>query len=45
MYYTTLIDLPDDEIIMITDMDMLPINSSYFKEGLENFNKDDFIYY
>ena len=26
-------------------MDMLPMNSTYYKEGLENFNKDDFIYY
>ena len=30
---------------MITDMDMLPMNSSYYCNGLENFTIDDFIYY
>lgn len=45
LYYTALINLPDDEMVMITDMDMLPMNSNYYKDGLENFNKDDFIYY
>ena len=45
MYYTSLINLPDDEMIMITDMDMLPMNDRYYKDGLENFNKDDFVYY
>lgn len=45
MYYAALLNLPDDEIVMITDMDMLPANSHYFKDGLEKFTKDDFIYY
>lgn len=45
MYYTGLIDLPEDELIMITDMDMLPMNHNYYTEGLEQFCKDDFIYY
>jgi len=45
IYYTALFDLPDDELIMITDMDMLPTNSKYYCSGLEHFQKDDFIYY
>ena len=45
MYYTSLIKLPDNEMIMMTDMDMLPMNNKYYIEGLENFSKDDFIYY
>ena len=45
MYYTALIDLPEDEIIMITDMDMLPMSSDYFVKGLEQFQMEDFIYY
>jgi len=45
IYYPALINLPEDELIMITDMDMLPMNSKYYKDGLENFNIDDFIYY
>ena len=45
MYMTALINIPDDEMVMITDMDMLPMNDKYYKEGLENFKKEDFIYY
>jgi len=45
MYMTALINLPDDEIVMITDMDMLPMNDKYYKNGLDNFKKEDFIYY
>lgn len=44
-YYPALLNLEDDEIVMITDMDMLPMNDTYYKSGLENFNKNDFIYY
>jgi hypothetical protein len=45
IFYTALIDLPEDEMIMITDMDMLPTNDTYYKENLENYNKNDFIIY
>lgn len=45
IYYTALLNLPDDEMVMITDMDMLPTNDIYYKSELENFNKQDFIYY
>jgi hypothetical protein len=45
MYYTALIDLPEDELIMMTDMDMLPTHHSYYTEGLEEFKFEDFIYY
>jgi len=45
IYYTALLDLPADELVMMTDMDMLPMNHTYFTEGLEQFNVEDFIYY
>jgi hypothetical protein len=45
IYYPALFDLPDDELIMITDMDMLPMSQEYFTNGLEEFQKDDFICY
>ena len=45
MYYTSLINLPNDELVMITDMDMLPMNNTLYANGLEDFTKDDFIYY
>jgi hypothetical protein len=45
IYYSGLLDLPDDEMVMITDMDMLPVNDVYYKSGLEHVSKDDFVYY
>ena len=45
IYYPALLNLPDDELVMITDMDMLPMSSSYYCDGLEEYTKDDFIYY
>jgi len=45
IYYPALLDIPNDELIMITDMDMLPMSSTYYCSGLENFKTDDFIYY
>ena len=45
IYYPALLELPEDEIVMITDMDMLPANDKFYKNGLDNFNINDFIYY
>lgn len=45
MFYPALLNLPDDELVMITDMDMLPTNDIYYKSNLDNFKLDDFIYY
>jgi len=45
LYYPALLNVADDEAVMITDMDMLPIKSSYYTAGLENYSKGDFIYY
>lgn len=45
IFYASLINLPDDEGIMLTDMDMLPCSDKYYKENIEHFTKDDFIYY
>lgn len=45
IYYPALLSLPDDEMVMITDMDMLPTNDAYYKSGLEKYNIEDFIYY
>jgi hypothetical protein len=45
IYYPALINLPDDEVVMITDMDMLPMNDTFYKQDLDLFTKNDFIYY
>lgn len=45
MYYAALINLPDDEMVMLTDMDMLPTNPTYYTHGLEKYKFEDFIYY
>lgn len=45
IYYPAILNLPDDELVIITDIDMLPINSDYFKNGLEEYTINDFIYY
>lgn len=45
IYYPALLNLPENEMVMITDMDMLPTNSTYYCSNLENYNIDDFIYY
>lgn len=45
VYYPSLLELPEDELVMITDMDMLPTNPKYYCDGLEHFDKEDFIYY
>jgi hypothetical protein len=45
IYIPALFNLPPDEMCMITDMDMLPANDKYYKQGLECYNKDAFIYY
>jgi hypothetical protein len=45
MYYAARIDLPDDEMVMLTDMDMLPTNPTYYTSGLEQHKFEDFIYY
>lgn len=45
IYYTALLNLPDDEMVMITDMDMLPAKPDYYVNDLEYYNKEDFIYY
>ena len=45
IYYPALLNLPDNEMVMITDMDMLPTNNKFYKSGLEIFTKKDFVYY
>lgn len=45
IYYPAILNLPDDELVMITDMDMLPANPNYFTTDLEKYTKNDFIYY
>jgi hypothetical protein len=45
IYYSALLNLPDDELVMITDMDMLPTNDKYYKDGIDKFTHEDFIYY
>ena len=46
IYYPALLKLPENEICMITDMDMLPTNDTYYKQGIDLINPEkDFIYY
>lgn len=45
IYYPALLNLPDNEMVMITDMDIIPTNYKYYKKDLNNFVKRDFIYY
>jgi hypothetical protein len=45
IFYPALINIPDDELVMITDMDMLPMSDRYYTTGLEYYCIDDFIYY
>lgn len=43
--YPALLDLPDDELVMVTDMDMLPSTQAYYTDGLDSFEKKDFLTY
>ena len=45
LYYPALLTLPEDEMVMITDMDMLPMKETYFTSKLESYTKKDFVYY
>ena len=45
IYYPALLSLPDDELVMITDMDMLPTRETYYCSELEHYGKQDFLYY
>jgi hypothetical protein len=45
IFMSALLNLPDDEMVMITDMDMLPCSDTFYKEGLDKLNKDSFVYY
>jgi hypothetical protein len=45
IYYPALLSLPDDELVMITDMDMLPTRATYYCSELEHYGKQDFLYY
>lgn len=43
--YAGLLALDDTELVMITDMDMLPCSAPYYTSGLADFEKRDFLYY
>jgi len=45
IYYPALLNLPENEMVMITDMDMLPMNYPYYTNDLESYKIEDFIYY
>lgn len=45
LLYTALLKLEDNEMVMITDMDMLPCSPKFYKDGLTTIRKQDFIYY
>ena len=35
----------NNKAILITDIDMIPMNSTYYTKNIENINNDKFIYY
>ena len=45
LYYPAILELPEDEMVMITDMDMLPTSLDYYTGGLEQYTTRDFVYY
>ena len=45
IFYPALLHLPENEMAMITDMDMLPMKDHYYTSGLDKYNIEDFIYY
>ena len=45
IFYPALLTLPENELVMITDMDMLPTNDTYYKNNIEQYTIDNFIYY
>ena len=45
IFYSALLNLPEDEMVMITDIDILPMNIEYFTSGLEDFHLEDFLCY
>lgn len=46
LYFPALISAGDENAaVLITDMDMLPANKTYYTDGLDSFDKEDFIYY
>jgi hypothetical protein len=44
-WYAARLHLPEDEMVLITDMDMLPLSRAYFMEGLEHIGPRDFVHY
>ncbi len=45
LFMPSLLCMPEDECVMITDMDMLPASPRYYIEGLDKFGPEDFVYY
>lgn len=45
IFMSALLNLPNDEMVMITDMDMLPCSDTFYKDGLDNLTQDNFVYY
>ena len=45
IFYPALLHLPQNEMVMITDMDMLPMSYHYYTSGLDDYKTEDFIYY
>lgn len=45
LFIPALLNMPDDECVMITDIDMLPASPQYYIRDLGHYGPDDFIYY
>lgn len=45
LFMPPLLCMPEDEAVMITDMDMLPASPQYYIRDLYSYGPDDFVYY
>ena len=45
LFMPALLNMPEDECVMITDMDMLPASPQYYIRDMGSYGPDDFVYY
>ncbi len=45
LFMPALLCMPEDECVMITDMDMLPASPQYYIRDLDQYGPEDFVYY
>jgi len=45
LYYAALLHAADDELVLVTDVHTLPLSHAYFKDGLHECAKEDFVHW